>query len=56
MDKIESINLPFILYFKNIKIPEEIQAKLRNEFLLRLCEMRDIEDKEERLKSLLNQY
>ncbi|CAK69138.1 unnamed protein product (macronuclear) [Paramecium tetraurelia] len=56
LDKIEQIDLPFKVYCKTIKIPEEIQKNLRNEFLFRLCEIRQIEDKNERLNKLMEQY
>ncbi|CAD8106452.1 unnamed protein product [Paramecium primaurelia] len=56
LDKIELIDLQFIQYFKNQKIPEEIQKSLLNEYLFRLCQMRLIEDKEQRLINLVQQY
>ncbi|CAD8182364.1 unnamed protein product [Paramecium octaurelia] len=56
LDKIEEIDLPFKVYCKQITIPEEIQKNLLNEFLSRLCEIRLIEDKNERLDNLMEQY
>ncbi|CAD8212386.1 unnamed protein product [Paramecium pentaurelia] len=56
LDKIELIDLQFIQYFKNQKIPEEIQKSLLNEYLFRLCQMRLIEDQEQRLINLVEQY
>lgn len=54
--KIELLDLPFNLNCNYIKIEGEISKSLRSEFLLRLCKMRLLETREERLEMLSEHY